>query len=169
MSPLAYEKNPSFLRFVEETGLPFKPYPDGFAKSDIEERQDLYRQICEHVWSPDALGLGGGTPSEDTSQQKRQAFYGVSLSDLITADLLRPGETLTGSRSGVEYRATVLSDGRIRTDDGIEFDTLSGAADTLTGMSNNGWEFWQVNRPEGPTELARIREEYLAQIPADHS
>lgn len=167
LSPLAYEKNPSFLRFVEETGLPFKPYPEGFTKADIEERQELYRRICEHVWSPEALGLGGGTPSGDTTQQTRQAFYGVSLVDLITAGLLSPGEPITGARSGVEYRATILSDGRIRTESGAEFDTLSGAANTLTGMSNNGWEFWRVDGPTGPRELARIREEYLATNPQD--
>jgi uncharacterized protein with ParB-like and HNH nuclease domain len=163
LSPLAYEKNPSFLKFIGETGLPFRPYPEGFTKGDIEERQDLYRQVCELVWSPEALGLGGGTPSEDTTQQTRQAFYGVSLADLITSGLLSPDEHLVGSRSGDEYRATILPDGRIRTEGGVEFDTLSGAADTLTGKSNNGWEFWRVDRPGGLRELARIREEYLAQ------
>lgn len=58
LNPLAYENNPSFIRFRKETGLPFKPYPYSFTKSDIEERQDLYRQICERIWDPDKLGLG---------------------------------------------------------------------------------------------------------------
>ena len=53
----AYENNPSFVRFIERTGLPFKPFPERFNKSDLEERQDLYRQICEHLWSPNRLGL----------------------------------------------------------------------------------------------------------------
>lgn len=48
------------------------------------------------------------------------------------------------------------------TEDGVEFDTLCGAADMLTGKSNNGWEFWQVQRGGEHTELARIREKYLA-------
>lgn len=56
----------------------------------------------------------------------------------------------------------VLADGRIRTDGGVEFDTLSGAADTLTGKSNNGWEFWKVNLLGASVELARIREKYLS-------
>lgn len=163
LAPLAYKNNPSFERFIEKTGLPFQPYPRGFTKSDVDERQDLYRQVCDQVWSPDSLGLGGGTPSEDTTQQKRQAFYGVSVSDLITAGLLSPGEGLTGTRSGVAYRATILPDGRIRTESGVEFDTLSGAADTLTGRSNNGWEFWRVSRREGSRELARMREEYMGE------
>lgn len=36
------------------------------------------------------------------------------------------------------------------------------AQDMLTGKSNNGWEFWQVQRGGEHTELARIREKYLA-------
>lgn len=61
LHPRTYKNNPSFLSFKERTGLPFKPYPDSFTKDDIEERQDLYRQICERIWDPDILGLGGGT------------------------------------------------------------------------------------------------------------
>ena len=65
----AYKNNPSFGRFIERTVLPFKSYPEGFTKSDIEERQDLYRQICEYVWSPNRLGLGGGTSSETATRE----------------------------------------------------------------------------------------------------
>ncbi len=65
LSPLAYERNPSFQKFIKKTGLPFKSYPKRFTRSDIEERQDLYRQICEQVWSPELLGLGGGTRQTD--------------------------------------------------------------------------------------------------------
>ncbi len=58
LNEYAYSNNPSFTSFIDRTGLPFKPYPSGFTKSDIEERQDLYRQICEQVWNPGRLGLG---------------------------------------------------------------------------------------------------------------
>lgn len=51
----AYKDGSKFSAFVNEAGLPFKPYPDGFSKEDIDERQDLYRQICEQVWDPDRL------------------------------------------------------------------------------------------------------------------
>lgn len=60
LHPLAYRHNPSFSRFIQETELPFKAYPDTFTKSDIEERQDLYRQICEKIWDPEKLGLVSG-------------------------------------------------------------------------------------------------------------
>jgi len=59
--PKTYENNPTFLGLVTSTGLPFKPYPDAFTAASIDERQDLYHQVLEHVWSPEALGLAGGT------------------------------------------------------------------------------------------------------------
>ena len=55
LHPQTYKNNPGFTGFRERTGLPFKPYPDGFSKEDIDERQELYRQICEQVWDPDRL------------------------------------------------------------------------------------------------------------------
>ncbi len=55
LHPQTYKNNPEFIGFKERTGLPFKPYPDGFSKEDIDERQELYRQICGQVWEPDRL------------------------------------------------------------------------------------------------------------------
>lgn len=162
LNPLTYEHNPSFLNFINASGLPFKPYPDGFKKSDLEERQELYRQICEQVWHPDALGLGGGVPSEETTQTKRKATYGVGVNDLLEAGLVAPHEPLVGERNGIRYKAVITPSGQVRVEDGRVFETLSGASDTLTGTSNNGWEFWRVNRPEGQVELARIRSAFIS-------
>ncbi len=47
-----YQNNPSFLAYVKQGGLPFKPHAE-FKKADLDERQDLYRRICEEIWSPD--------------------------------------------------------------------------------------------------------------------
>ena len=55
LHPQTYKNNPEFIEFKERTGLPFKPYPDGFSKEDINERQELYQKICEQVWDPDRL------------------------------------------------------------------------------------------------------------------
>ncbi len=46
-----YEKNPSFLQFIQRSGLSFKPYSH-YNKADLDERQELYRQICKKIWSP---------------------------------------------------------------------------------------------------------------------
>lgn len=47
-----YRNNPAFLQYVNESRLPFRPY-DHFKKADLDERQELYRLICEEIWSID--------------------------------------------------------------------------------------------------------------------
>ena len=54
LHPNKYGKNPGFRKFRERSGLPFKAHPQ-FKKTDLLERQDLYRQICEQIWNPDRL------------------------------------------------------------------------------------------------------------------
>ena len=51
LHPQCYENNPGFLRYLSESGLPFKPYPSAFTKADLDERQELYRLIAEQIWS----------------------------------------------------------------------------------------------------------------------
>lgn len=50
LSPLCYENNPEFVKYRDESKIPFKPHPE-FKKKDIEERQRLYQSICEEIWS----------------------------------------------------------------------------------------------------------------------
>jgi hypothetical protein len=54
LSPQAYNHNPGFGRFVEESGLPFRPYA-AFRTAELDERQHLYRQLAERVWDPEQL------------------------------------------------------------------------------------------------------------------
>jgi hypothetical protein len=49
--PEWYKKNPSFLSYRDRSGLPFKPYAADFKKANIDERQELYRLLCEQIWS----------------------------------------------------------------------------------------------------------------------
>ena len=51
---LAYEHHPGFLKFVKESGLPFKPCPQ-FKKNDLDARQELYRRLAEEIWHPGRL------------------------------------------------------------------------------------------------------------------
>ena len=46
---LTYENNPNFVQMAQRLGLPFRAH-DAFKKADIEERQALYRAICERIW-----------------------------------------------------------------------------------------------------------------------
>jgi len=52
LHPNCYKNNPSFLSYVERSGLPFRPYSAEFTKTSLDERQELYRRICEEIWSP---------------------------------------------------------------------------------------------------------------------
>ena len=57
LHPMSYENNPSFRRLCETYGLAFTACPSAFSKTDIDERQELYRNLAEIVWDPIRLGL----------------------------------------------------------------------------------------------------------------
>jgi len=46
----AYENNPNFTAMVQRLGLPFQAHPE-FKTADLKKRQELYRDICEIIWS----------------------------------------------------------------------------------------------------------------------
>ncbi|MCE9653556.1 MAG: DUF262 domain-containing protein [Nitrosarchaeum sp.] len=50
LSNQCYENNPTFMKYKNESKIPFKPY-EHFKKQDIIERQKLYQKICEEIWS----------------------------------------------------------------------------------------------------------------------
>ncbi|MEP3836409.1 MAG: DUF262 domain-containing protein [Algibacter sp.] len=52
LHPKYYENNPNFLNNPKLQGMNFKPYTS-FKKEDIEERQNLYLDICEEIWNTD--------------------------------------------------------------------------------------------------------------------
>jgi len=167
LHPRAYENNPSFVRLIAESGLPFRAYPDGFTKADIDERQDLYRLICEAVWDLSALGLDGGTPSRPPEETDGKVHHGVRLADLLDAGLLFVGERLVRTYKGTDYEATLTADGKVRLPDGTEYWSPSGASDAVAGFSTNGWEWWKVERDGRLGDLADLRGKYLAEASAD--
>jgi len=50
----AYENNPGFLRFLDETGLTFKAHAE-FKKADMDARQSLYGALADQIWNPGNL------------------------------------------------------------------------------------------------------------------
>jgi hypothetical protein len=54
LHPQCYEHNPGFLRFLQQSGLPFSSMT-AFMKDDLEARSLLYRQIAEQIWNPEDL------------------------------------------------------------------------------------------------------------------
>jgi hypothetical protein len=49
-----YQNNPGFLKFIADTGLPFRPL-ETFRSTEMEERCDLYLKLAEHIWNPELL------------------------------------------------------------------------------------------------------------------
>lgn len=54
LCPENYENNPGFLRFVRESGLPFRHHAE-FKKADLDTRHALYRSLAEQIWDPGRL------------------------------------------------------------------------------------------------------------------
>ena len=52
LHPNYYVKNPNFLKSEIIKELGFKPHPE-FKKLDIDNRIELVKNICEHIWSSD--------------------------------------------------------------------------------------------------------------------
>lgn len=160
LHPRCYENNPRFTRLIAERELPFQPYPDDFTVAAIHQRQSLYQAMCEAIWDPARLGLK--VPDRAAPEPSSQRHYGVSFRQLVAARLVPPAATLRGARAGQNWTATVTVDGRIRLDDGAEFDAPSAAAiAALHVRSWNGWDFWRVDTSNGPIRLSRIRQDYL--------
>jgi hypothetical protein len=51
LHPKCYENNPGFLRFIQASGLPFRPLAS-FKSAQMEERSLLYLKLVEHIWNP---------------------------------------------------------------------------------------------------------------------
>jgi uncharacterized protein with ParB-like and HNH nuclease domain len=56
LNSMAYNNNPNFVNLIKRYELDFKPYKgDEFTKTAIVERQNLYADIAEIIWSPETL------------------------------------------------------------------------------------------------------------------
>ena len=49
-----YDRNPSFRRFIEESGLAFRAHAK-FKKEVLDARQHLYRRLAGRIWDPERL------------------------------------------------------------------------------------------------------------------
>ena len=58
----ASKNNPGFIRFKENSGLPFREHPE-FKKADLDARQELYLRLAEQIWNPGKLRTNHGTES----------------------------------------------------------------------------------------------------------
>jgi hypothetical protein len=164
LHPATHKRNPAFSRFLRKHNLAglMRPYPKDFDNKAIDVRQDLYRRLCEIIWDPTRLGFTMPTTRRITSSQRTRASYGVDVLQLVSAGLLKAGDTLVGLHRGTEHLAVVLADGRIKLASGEPFTSPSSAAAYAKHMkAANGWAFWQLETVGKRRPLAELRDELI--------
>ncbi|SDY70773.1 Protein of unknown function [Saccharopolyspora shandongensis] len=172
MNKDSYRNYPGYRKFLKTYKLDkLMTHYDEFTKESIEQRQQLYTRLCDIIWDPERLGF---SIPKNVSPQRRQARrtranYDVSLSDLLIAEFLRPGEQIVGKHKGTNHEACVLSDGKIQMSTGELFPNPSRAAMyAVNRQSCNGWTFWRLARDPSQT-LANMRAQALASGELDGS
>lgn len=165
LHPDCYTNNPNFRRTIERHQLPFKPFPDSFDQAAIEHRQGLYRRLCELVWDPAQYGLVVPAAVPSRPKERGKAHFDLTLRQLLDDGHLSAGSQLVGSYRGVDYKAEITVDARIRIESGEEFQAVSpAAAAVLEKQSWNGWTFWQVVAADGVSRtLDDVRKAVFAQ------
>lgn len=165
LHPTTHKRNPAFGRFLKRYDLAslMRPYPVDFDDKAILTRQDLYRRLCEIVWDAARLGFTPLAMRRTPGPAHRtRANYGIGVSELMAAGLLKAGDTLIAVHRGNEHRAIVLDDGRIKLAGGEPFTSLSSAATyAKQTKSANGWEFWQLQTRRERRSLKEIRDELV--------
>jgi hypothetical protein len=100
-----------------------------------------------------------GVP-QGNGYQSRMA-WGISLSELLDAGLLEPGEKLEWirPRKGDEFHAQLLETGDIQIEDGRIFRSSSAAAASAANIvAANGWVAWRVPRLGAGVTLADVQQ-----------
>lgn len=124
-----------------------RPYPNDFDDKAILTRQELYQRLCEIVWDP---------------AHRARTHYGVDVPRLMSAGLLKAGDTLVAVHRGTEHQAIVLDDGRIKLAGGEPFTSLSSAAAyARRTKSASGWEFWKLQTRRERRPLRELRDELI--------
>jgi hypothetical protein len=131
---------------------------DRWSSDRIQYRTDTLISRLQSIW-PTPPGHRVALRSDT---QQRTTY--ISLSDLIAARMLEPGDVLIPTWSTQSTRrATVLGDGTLELDNGEVFASLSGAARrVMNSQAAAGWGFWKLGE-SGPT-LKELRDDYRARF-----
>jgi hypothetical protein len=153
----------SALEFLVENGVPVQI----IEVSIYEDAQGRRFVNVESEHEPDLPVVAEAqieTAPETTIEGRR-----ISISDLLEAELLVPGDTLVWDRPrvGTTYRATITENGAIAFGDGRSFATPSKAAKAAAEIpAYDGWYAWRVERLGG-TLLNELRKELVSRIRTD--
>lgn len=184
LSPNIYNKDNEFLhaselrQFSSLSGIQFTPY-ENFSKSSLQERGELYINIARKLWNPDHIisqaediqayqdellkvkELVKNQPEEE----KASIYYGITIKDLIDANILIPNEAIYTFPSGLgRVQGAISQSGEIEYD-GVKYSSPSGAGKIAHGkVSLSGWEAWYVERKGSLTSIEKLRDAYRIRI-----
>ena len=100
-------------------------------------------------------------------QRKKEGNEQVTVSDVLEAELIKPGIELFRTYKGTEYFASIQPDGSIETSiNGTveQFNTPSAAAVAVSNKSQNGWIWWFTSFEGTKRELNYYRKKYIDSI-----
>jgi hypothetical protein len=153
--------NPGFKKFHKQKNFShlLRPY-DKFGASAVDTREQLYSRLCELIWNAGKFGIPDSVASGSVrvSARRPRTQYGVELADLIDVGVLEGNTPIVGRAKEGQYAATILADGRIRTETGETFSSLSAAGRFVRGAKScAGWSFWSLRRDGNLVSLDSIR------------
>ena len=151
----------SALDFLRENGLPVAVVP-----VSVYEDADGRRIVDIEGDHQPSLEESVVTEGDAKRRQVSVLVDGrrATVGDLLAAGLIDDGEELefVRPRLGVTYRAVVISDGRIQTEDGEIWPSPSRAAMSAANVeSYDGWHAWRVPRLGG-VKLDQLRRGMVA-------
>ncbi|MFN8075135.1 MAG: DUF262 domain-containing protein [Kineosporiaceae bacterium] len=141
------------------TELDYPTFLDQRRKLMAAVVRDAYEALRDGSFDPRYPEPAAEPTLPDTGSAR--THFGVSIPDLIAADLLPAGASLHPEGGDGSVVATVLPDGKLVVDDEVH-GSASSAAEAVASGSLNGWTFWVAETPDGAFTLAALREAYLS-------
>jgi Restriction Enzyme Adenine Methylase Associated len=153
----------SALEFLVENGVPVQMV-------EVSIYEDAQRRRFINIESEHEPDFAVVTESQiETAPETTIEGRRITISDLLEADLLVPGDTLVWDRPrlGAIYRARITDNAAIELEDGYSFATPSKAAKHAANIpAYDGWYAWRVDRLNGVV-LNDLRKELVARMRAD--
>ncbi|GLZ02292.1 DUF262 domain-containing protein [Actinoplanes sp. NBRC 103695] len=165
-----HRRNNTFIRdFVSDNdlGSHFHDFgTDPKMQTVVASRTELYRRLCQIIWSPQRLGFPTVDPPEPAEpsgqdeaapQPRRRPMPNgrTAVARMIKYGVLPEGVSIFARTSN--YRATIDGDGIIWLPTGDAFVSVDEAGRAISGLEKcDGLDFWQVTGEDGATNSLRI-------------
>ena len=81
----------------------------------------------------------------------------IRIKDLLEQGLITINQEITHLRKGRTVKAVIRDEFTIITEDNLEFNSLSSAANHFSYGKANGWTYWNVNTRNGRLSMDQLR------------